>query len=159
MGAGSGTLMLLVRRAPSVMASSVLVKEIRERGVAVMEWALRPRPPSAPGRLAMRAAIGEPWMVVGSVSARWARKDLLASWMVGMKGEDHVCSCRSEGGTKGAFRKKVSGEQVGDAGLTVGSEENEFAMVVRELGLDLVEVVGIVAGCFLEVVSTESFGS
>jgi hypothetical protein len=60
----------------------------------------------APGRLAMRAAMGESWMVVGSVSARWARKDLLASWMVEMKGEDHVFSCRSEGGTKGAFRKK-----------------------------------------------------
>jgi hypothetical protein len=34
MGVGSGTLMLLVRRAPSVMAWRVLVKEMRERGLA-----------------------------------------------------------------------------------------------------------------------------
>ena len=69
--------------------------------MVVMEGALRPRPPSAPGRLAMRAARGESWMVVGSVSVRWVRKDLLASWMVEMKGEDHVCSCRGGGGIKG----------------------------------------------------------
>jgi hypothetical protein len=32
-------------------------------------------------------------------------------------------------------------------------------MVVRELGLDLVEVVGVAAGCFFEVVRTEGCGS
>jgi hypothetical protein len=47
---------------------------------------------------------------------------------------------------------------VGDAGLTTGSEEKEFAMVVREeLGLNLVEVVGVVTGCFVEIVSTDGF--
>jgi hypothetical protein len=30
---------------------------------------------------------------------------------------------------------------VGDAGLTAGSEEKEFAMVVRELSLDFMEVL------------------
>jgi hypothetical protein len=37
---------------------------VSERGVVVMEGALRRRPPSAPRRLAMRAARGESWMVV-----------------------------------------------------------------------------------------------
>jgi hypothetical protein len=33
-------------------------------------------------------------------------------------------------GNKGCIEEKVSREQVGDAGLTAGSEEKEFAMVV-----------------------------
>jgi hypothetical protein len=43
--------------------------------------------------------------------------------------------------------------------MLAGTEEKEFAMVIRELGLYFVEVVSVVVGCFVEVVRAEGCGS
>ncbi len=64
--AGRASLVLFVMSAPCVMAWSVLVKDINARGIVVSDGALRPSPPRASGRCAMRRA--RSWSAMVSVS-------------------------------------------------------------------------------------------